>query len=376
MHRVTTEERRARLVRRHLLDPGAAGLVGRRGRRGPRRAPLERRGHGLPLDPRANRGPRSAGDRAGALRRAHGPAHARDAADALRRPAGRAPARAGGLHATPSPRASGRGSRAGWRRRPESTTRARGCSRPRRPRSRPWRRRVRPPRPSSCARCRSSRRRSRSAPGRWALQQSAGSRVLPLLAAQGRLLRGRPRGTWISGQYRWVPTQAWLGERTRPTPAARHGPRSSELAPGERARGRSSTSAGGQGSPRERFARRSPRSARSRSSSTGRRARARRRPRPGREPPSRQPRSSRRSTRRRWAGRSGSGTSGRTAPVLFDRNGNAGPTVWWDGRVVGGWSQRGDGEIVSGCSRTSARRPSVRSSRRRHAWPRGSATYA
>ena len=32
--------------------------------------------------------------------------------------------------------------------------------------------------------------------------------------------------------------------------------------------------------------------------------------------------------------------------VLFDANGNAGPTVWWDGRVVGGWSQRRDGEIV------------------------------
>ena len=32
--------------------------------------------------------------------------------------------------------------------------------------------------------------------------------------------------------------------------------------------------------------------------------------------------------------------------MLFDSNGNAGPTVWWDGRVVGGWSQRRDGEIV------------------------------
>jgi hypothetical protein len=32
--------------------------------------------------------------------------------------------------------------------------------------------------------------------------------------------------------------------------------------------------------------------------------------------------------------------------VLFDANGNAGPTIWWDGRVVGGWSQRRDGEIV------------------------------
>jgi hypothetical protein len=33
-------------------------------------------------------------------------------------------------------------------------------------------------------------------------------------------------------------------------------------------------------------------------------------------------------------------------PTLFDTNGNAGPTVWWDGRVVGGWSQRRDGEVA------------------------------
>lgn len=31
---------------------------------------------------------------------------------------------------------------------------------------------------------------------------------------------------------------------------------------------------------------------------------------------------------------------------LFDRSGNVGPTVWCDGRVVGGWAQRKDGEIV------------------------------
>ncbi|MFI0963628.1 winged helix DNA-binding domain-containing protein [Streptomyces sp. NPDC021080] len=33
-------------------------------------------------------------------------------------------------------------------------------------------------------------------------------------------------------------------------------------------------------------------------------------------------------------------------PALFDRSGNVGPTVWWDGRVVGGWAQRPDGEIA------------------------------
>ncbi len=34
------------------------------------------------------------------------------------------------------------------------------------------------------------------------------------------------------------------------------------------------------------------------------------------------------------------------ARTLFDANGNAGPTVWWEGRAVGGWAQRRDGEIA------------------------------
>ena len=33
-------------------------------------------------------------------------------------------------------------------------------------------------------------------------------------------------------------------------------------------------------------------------------------------------------------------------PQLFDTSGNAGPTVWWDGRIVGGWRQRDTGEVV------------------------------
>jgi hypothetical protein len=36
---------------------------------------------------------------------------------------------------------------------------------------------------------------------------------------------------------------------------------------------------------------------------------------------------------------------GEHTPALFDRSGNIGPTVWWDGRIVGGWAQRKDGEI-------------------------------
>lgn len=30
---------------------------------------------------------------------------------------------------------------------------------------------------------------------------------------------------------------------------------------------------------------------------------------------------------------------------LFDTNGNAGPTAWWDGRIVGGWTQDPDGVV-------------------------------
>lgn len=32
--------------------------------------------------------------------------------------------------------------------------------------------------------------------------------------------------------------------------------------------------------------------------------------------------------------------------LLFDSNGNAGPTAWWDGRIVGGWWQDEDGQVV------------------------------
>jgi Winged helix DNA-binding domain len=37
------------------------------------------------------------------------------------------------------------------------------------------------------------------------------------------------------------------------------------------------------------------------------------------------------------------GTHGK---ALFDVNGNAGPTIWLNGRIVGGWAQRTDGEIA------------------------------
>jgi hypothetical protein len=40
------------------------------------------------------------------------------------------------------------------------------------------------------------------------------------------------------------------------------------------------------------------------------------------------------------------GDLGAFGASVFDRNGNGGPTVWVDGRVVGGWAQRKSGEVV------------------------------
>jgi hypothetical protein len=37
---------------------------------------------------------------------------------------------------------------------------------------------------------------------------------------------------------------------------------------------------------------------------------------------------------------------GQYKPQLFDTSGNAGPTVWSDGRMVGGWRQSDTGEVV------------------------------
>ncbi len=37
---------------------------------------------------------------------------------------------------------------------------------------------------------------------------------------------------------------------------------------------------------------------------------------------------------------------GAHGPMLFDSNGNAGTTAWWDGRVVGCWAQDPDGVVV------------------------------
>ena len=88
--------------------------------------------------------------------------------------------------------------------------------------------------------------------------QNVASRVLLLLAAQGQVVRGRPRGSWTSHQYRWAPLAPWCPQgwtAGRPKP-----PRWSWRAAGwtRTARRRPRTCGGGRAGPRRRSAGLSP----------------------------------------------------------------------------------------------------------------------
>ena len=177
-------------------------------------------------------------------------------------------------------------------------------------------------------------------------RQNVASRVLFLLAAQGQVVRGRPRGSWTSHQYRWSPMELWCpgGLDGWATGAAEvelarrwlqaYGPATpddlrwwagwgktqlsrvlTELKPAE------VDLAGVPGiALADDLA-----------------------PAPEVEPwaallPGLD------STPMGWQQRDW--FLGGHGPRLFDQTGNVGPTIWWDGRIVGGWAQDRGGEIV------------------------------
>jgi hypothetical protein len=182
--------------------------------------------------------------------------------------------------------------------------------------------------------------------GRWIVEQSAGARVLPQLAMEGLLVRGRPRGTWVSPQFRWVTTEDWLGgpiERVETAQAqvellrrwlAAFGPATEtdiRWWTGWTAREARAALAA------------IPYVEVDLDGGTGYVLADDLEPTPPAKPsaallPTLDP------TTMGWKERDW--YLGPHAGILFDSNGNAGPTVWWEGRVVGGWSQRRDGEIV------------------------------
>ncbi len=186
-----------------------------------------------------------------------------------------------------------------------------------------------------------------TSPGRsYEARQNVTTWVLSLLAADGRIVRTRPRGTWRSGQHRWTSLEAWLpdGIPAVPRPAAQ-----AELARRWLARFGPATVADvrwwtGWTAADCRAALRAIGAAEVDLDGVPGVALADDlEPAPRPEPwaallPALD------ATPMGWSERDW--FLGPHRPRLFDGNGNAGPTAWWDGRVVGGWGQRPDGEVV------------------------------
>ena len=167
------------------------------------------------------------------------------------------------------------------------------------------------------------------------------SRVLMLLSAERRIARGRPRGGWTSSQYEWTPADPW--------PAGSAAAARAELArrwllafgpapvsdlqwwTGWTA-GQARAALGQLGTAKVDL-----------DGTPGVVLAGDEDPEPATGPwvallPALDP------TPMGWRERGW--FLGGHAPALFDRSGNIGPTVWWDGRIVGGWAQRPGGEIV------------------------------
>lgn len=182
---------------------------------------------------------------------------------------------------------------------------------------------------------------------RWVGTMSVATRLLMLLAMEGRIMRGRPRGTWISGQYRWAPTDRWLGGDLPQLPThdaqrqlVRHWLRA--FGPGTE-RDLAWWTGLTLGAVRRAVAGLEVVTVDLDDGSTGLVLADDLDPEPPVGPwiallPALD------ATTMGWTARGW--YLGPHGGALFDTNGNAGPTVWVDGRVVGGWSQRRSGEIV------------------------------
>lgn len=183
----------------------------------------------------------------------------------------------------------------------------------------------------------------------YQVPQAITSRVLNLMSMDGLIVRGRPRGSWTSTQYRWSPVEKWLpgglpevapvaaGAALARAYLAAYGP--ATVADLRWWTGWTATEA------RRALAEVAPVEVELDGGATGLVL-------PGDpagddkvdgEPravllPALDP------SVMGWADRSF--FLGAHGPELFDRNGNAAPTVWWDGRIIGGWAQRADGEIA------------------------------
>ena len=181
---------------------------------------------------------------------------------------------------------------------------------------------------------------------RFEVRQSVGSRIVRQLAMEGRVFRGRPRGSWTSGQYRWIPAPAWLGgeiDVVDPATAQAELLRRWLAAFGPATETDIRWWTGWTAREARAALAALPHAVVDLDGSTGFVLAGDLERTESPEPwaallPTLDP------TTMGWKNRDW--YLGPHAPRLFDSSGNAGPTVWWEGRIVGGWSQRRDGEIV------------------------------
>ncbi|MBV9411572.1 MAG: AlkZ family DNA glycosylase, partial [Acidimicrobiia bacterium] len=171
---------------------------------------------------------------------------------------------------------------------------------------------------------------------------SVSSRVLLLMAAEGHVVRGRPRGSWISTQYRWSTAEQWLGAPMERLPVDEA--RAALVGRWLRSFGPATLddikwwTGWNAGDVKKALASVQPVETDAGFLLADDLA------------PVRSPKPwvallpALDATTMGWKERAW--YLGEHGPQLFDRMGNAGPTVWCDGRVVGGWAQRRDGEIA------------------------------
>jgi len=178
---------------------------------------------------------------------------------------------------------------------------------------------------------------------RWEAEVSAGSRILPLLAAEGAVVRGRPRGGWTHGQYRWALAADASGHGD-PAVARQELLRRWLAAFGPATEVDIRWWAGWTASEARAALAATPHVEVDLDGARGGLVLADDLERVDPPEPVAALLPTLDPTTMGWKERDW--YLGPHADVLFDRNGNAGPTVWWDGRVVGGWTQRSDGEIV------------------------------
>jgi hypothetical protein len=171
--------------------------------------------------------------------------------------------------------------------------------------------------------------------------------VLVLMAVEGRIVRARPKGSWISSQYRWAPLDKWISGGLADWPTADAQVELlrrwlSSYGPGTVADLRWWTGWTA-GEVKKALAPLNPVEVDLEDGGTGLLLPDDIEPAGGQPEPWAALLPALDPTAMGWSQRDW--YLGPHKAALFDRSGNVGPTVWWNGRIVGGWAQRRDGAI-------------------------------